>query len=40
MAEQTPSTAPATSEQMTPRGSFRFDQIMVVLMAWLLVGPT
>jgi hypothetical protein len=38
MAEQNPSTAPATSEQMTPRGSFRFDRIMVVLMAWLLVG--
>ena len=38
MVEQTPSTAPATSEQMTRRSSFRFDRIMVVLMAWLLVG--
>jgi hypothetical protein len=38
MVKQPPSTLPATSEQLARRGSFRFDQIMVVLMAWLLGG--
>jgi hypothetical protein len=38
MVRQPPSTLPATAEQMARRGSFRFDRIMVPLMAWLLVG--
>src|SRR5689334_9215768 len=38
MIRQSPSTLPATAEQITRRGSFRVDRIMVVLMAWLLVG--